>query len=379
VTRSVLRGRAFVRGEFHDDCVITIENQTIADVIIGASSAESHAVDGVILPGFVDVHVHGGGGADFMDGTRQAVETVTTFHARHGTAALAATTLSAPRDDITRAIRCVADGQKRSPAEASEIAGIHLEGPYLNPKRSGAQDRGSIRQADMHELQEWLRLAPKLRWIMTVAPEMEGALPLLEKFRRDVVFSLGHTEATLAEAIRAVQLGARHYTHLFNAMPPLHHREPGVIGAALISPECTVEMIADGIHVHPVLLQTFVRMMPDRVVLVTDAMRAAGLSDGTYKLHEYDVIVADGAARLTNGALAGSTLTMIRAVQNMVELAGLPLQQVIPLATENPARLLQIEMRKGKIEIGYDADLVVISPRFEIRRVFLRGQEIKQA
>jgi N-acetylglucosamine-6-phosphate deacetylase len=375
--QNVLRGRAFVRGEFHDDCVITIENQTIADVVIGASTAESHAGDGVILPGFIDVHVHGGGGSDFMDGTREAVETVTTFHARHGTAALAATTLSAPRENITEAIRAVADSQKRLPEEAAEVAGVHLEGPYLNPKRSGAQDRGSIRQADTHELEEWLRLAPRLRWIMTIAPEMDGVLPLLEKHRRKVLFSIGHTEATLAEAIQAVHLGARHYTHLFNAMPPLHHREPGVVGAALISPECTVEMIADGIHLHPVLLQTFARMMPERVVLITDAMRAAGLSDGTYKLHQYDVTVADGAARLSNGALAGSTLTMIRAVQNMVELAGLPLQQVIPLATENPARLLQIEMRKGKIEIGYDADLVVISPRFEIRRVFLRGREIK--
>lgn len=375
--QNVLRGRAFVRGQFHDDCVITIDNQSIGDVVIGASTLESHGGDGVILPGFVDVHVHGGGGADFMDGTREAVDTVTAFHARHGTAALAATTLSASRENITQAIRAVADSQKRLHHEAAEIAGVHLEGPYLNPKRSGAQDRGSIRQADLHELDEWLHMAPRLRWMMTVAPEVEGVLPLLEKHRREVLFSIGHTEANLAEALQAVQLGARHYTHLFNAMPPLHHREPGVVGAALISPECTVELIADGIHLHPVLLQTVARMMPDRVVLVTDAMRAAGLRDGTYKLHQYDVTVADGAARLSNGALAGSTLTMIRAVQNMVELAGLPLQQVIPLATENPARLLQIEMRKGKIEIGYDADLVVISPRFEIRRVFLRGREIK--
>lgn len=375
MTRQSIKGRAFVRGAFHNDCVITIDAGTIADIQMEGAREGTPSSDAVILPGLIDVHVHGGGGADFMDGSRQAVETVTGFHARHGTAAVAATTLSASAQDVSRAIRAVS--VQNSPRRGcAEVVGIHLEGPYLNPRKCGAQDRASIRPPDLHEMQGWLELAPQLRWVMTIAPEVEGVWALLERFRNQVLFSIGHTEASYAQALEAVQRGVRHFTHLFNAMPPFLHREPGVVGTAIVSFNCTVELIADGVHLHPVILQTFARMLPERTVLVTDAMRAAGMAAGNYKLYGYDVVVADGAARLPDGKLAGSTLTMIRAVQNMVELAGLPLELVVPLATENPARLLNLEMRKGRIEIGYDADLVVISPRFEIRRIFLRGEEI---
>lgn len=371
-----ISGRAFVNGKFHDDCLISFERDVISDVKIG-SATEGPGTSGLILPGMIDVHVHGGGGADFMDGTTEAVDTVTRFHARHGTAAMAATTLSASHEEIARALRVIQKGYERPSSDGAEIEGVHLEGPYLNPKKSGAQDRVSVRPPDLRELEEWIALAPEPRWIVTFAPEVEGGWSLQEKFRHEVLFSIGHTEATYAQSLEAVQRGARHFTHLFNAMPPFHHRDPGVVGAALVSLDSTVELIADGVHLHPVILQTMARLMPERLVLVTDAMRAAGMPDGRYRLHGYEVTVSEGAARLENGALAGSTLTMIRAVQNMVELAGLKLEQVIPLATEIPARLLRLEKRKGRIEIGYDADLVVITPRFEIQRVFLRGQELR--
>ena len=372
-----VRGRAFVNGKFHDDCLITIQGGIISDVTLGAVAAEATTVDGVILPGFVDVHVHGGAGADFMDGTSEAVEKITRYHGRQGTTALAATTLSASREDISRALRVIQRAAEQPQPECAEIEGIHLEGPYINTNRAGAQDRRSIRPPDLREFEEWLGLAPQLRWIVTFAPEIDGAWSLLEKFRHQALFSIGHTDATYAQTLEAVQRGARHVTHLFNAMPPLQHRDPGVVGAAMVSPECTVEMIADGVHLHPVILQTFARLMPERIVLVTDAIRAAGMPEGRYKLYGYEVEVVDGAARLPSGALAGSTLTMLGALQNMVELAGLKLEQVVPAATEIPARLLRLEKRKGKIEIGYDADLVVISPRFEIQRVFLGGTEIQ--
>jgi N-acetylglucosamine-6-phosphate deacetylase len=374
-----LRGRAWVGGKFHDDCVITIEGSLIADVQVGADIAAETISDGVILPGLIDVHVHGGGGADFMDGTSEAVNTVTTFHARHGTTALAATTLSASQRHIARAITAIAEKPAESTNGRAEIAGIHLEGPYINPVKSGAQDRASIRPPEIREVEEWIALAPQVRWMMTIAPEVEGAWAVLERFRHDILFSIGHTAATYAQALEAVQRGARHFTHLFNAMTPFHHRDPGVVGAALVSPQCTVELIADGVHVHPVVLQTFARLMPERVTLVTDAMRAAGLGPGSYQLYDYEVTVAEGAARLADGVLAGSTLTMIRALQNMVELAGLPLEQVLPWATEIPARILRLEKRKGRIEIGYDADLLVVSPRFELRRLLLCGEELSPA
>jgi N-acetylglucosamine-6-phosphate deacetylase len=191
-----------------------------------------------------------------------------------------------------------------------------------------------------------------------------------------VLFSIGHTSADHATTAAALEWGATHFTHLFNAMTGLGHREPGVVGAALAAVDATAELIADGIHVHPVVLNIVARMMTNRVTLITDAMRACGLAEGTYKLYGHDVTVADGAARLADGTLAGSVLTMARAVQNMVELAGLPLESVLPLASEVPARLLGIADRKGRIDTGYDADLVMLSEKFELERVVCRGDAI---
>jgi N-acetylglucosamine-6-phosphate deacetylase len=178
--------------------------------------------------------------------------------------------------------------------------------------------------------------------------------------------------------VAGLDWGAKHFTHLFNAMTGMHHREPGVVGAAFVSTDATAELIADGIHVHHAVLRIAVMSMPNRIALVTDAIRACGLADGTYKLYDSEVTVAEGAARLKGGTLAGSVLTMSRAVQNMVELAGLPLETVVPLATEVPARILGINDRKGKLENGFDGDVVVLSPKFAVERVFVRGQTVEQ-
>jgi N-acetylglucosamine-6-phosphate deacetylase len=219
-----------------------------------------------------------------------------------------------------------------------------------------------------------------MKWLMTIAPEIAGVRALVERYRSEITFSIGHTAAGYAEAVAALQWGASHFTHLFNAMSGLHHREPGVAGAALTSAGATAELIADGIHVHPAVLRLAAQAMPQRIALVTDAMRACGLADGTYKLYQHDVTVGGGAARLRDGALAGSLagslLTMERAVQYMVEQAGLPLETVLPLATEIPARILGIADRKGKLAGGYDADVVVLTPQLEVERVFVRGREL---
>lgn len=212
-----------------------------------------------------------------------------------------------------------------------------------------------------------------MRWMITLAPEIEGAHQLISHFRGRVIFSIGHTNANHAEAVAALEWGASHFTHLFNAMTPFGHREPGVVGAALASANATAELIADGVHVHPAALWIAARMMPYRIALVTDAMRACGLDDGVYKLYEHEVTVGDGAARLADGTLAGSVLTMDRAVKNMVELAGLPIEYVLPLATSVPAQIAGVADRKGKIDIDYDADLVVLDERLELERVVVRG------
>ena len=372
-----LWGRAFVGGEIRDKTLISIEEGQIVDVRSEPQApSDSATVHELIVPGFIDLHVHGGDGADFMDGSDEAVGRVTSFHARHGTTALAATTLSGSRADLHSAVTAIA---RAAPAinRGAEVCGIHLEGPYINANRAGAQNIASVRPADIHEIGALLAAAPQFRWIITVAPEIEGVRALIEHFRGRMTFSIGHTAADYSDAVLALEWGASHFTHLFNAMTGMHHREPGVVGAALVSTDATAELIADGIHVHPAVLRVATRAMPNRIALITDAVRACGMPEGLYKLYQHEFrVTADGAARLGDGTLAGSTLTMQRAVQNMVELAGLPIEMVLPLATEIPARILGVSDRKGKIAAGYDADLVTLTPKFDVPRVLVRGREI---
>jgi N-acetylglucosamine-6-phosphate deacetylase len=310
-----------------------------------------------------------------MDADTEANARILAFHARHGTTALAATTLSGSPHDLESAIAAIARTQRSTPPGA-KICAIHLEGPYINLDRAGAQDRPSIRPADIQEIATLLEQGPAMRWILTLAPEIGGAQAFIEHYRSRILFSIGHTSADYSEAVAALEWGASHFTHLFNAMTGMHHREPGVVGAALVSTHATAELIADGIHVHPAVLRIATMLMPNRIALVTDAIRACGLADGRYRLYDSEVIVADGAARLSGGTLAGSVLTMARAVQNMVELAGLPVETVIPLATEVPARILGLSDRKGKLDAGYDGDVVVLSPKFAVERVFAGGEPI---
>ena len=369
-----IHGRAFVDNSLRDDILITIEDQVIVDVEQSAHvPAGAERVPGILVPGFIDLHVHGGDGADFMDAHEDATGRILGFHATHGTTALAATTLSASRSDLHAAVETIAAVSNQ---DGAEIVGIHLEGPFINSTRAGAQDRASIRPADIHEVAALIAEAPRLRWMITVAPEIEGSRALIEHFKDRVLFSIGHTSATFGETAAAIEWGACHFTHLYNAMTPLHHRDPGVVGAALTSIDATAELIADGIHVHPAALRIAVNAMPHRIALITDAMRACGLAEGTYKLYEYEVTVTDGAARLADGTLAGSVLTMDAAVRNMIELAGLPIETVIPLATEVPARIANVANRKGKIERRYDADLVLMNERFEVERVWGRGRAV---
>ncbi len=370
-----LHGRAFLRGAIEPDVLVTIRDGVLEVEQAAHPPAEAQRVAGIITPGFIDLHVHGGDGADFMDADERANERILRFHAQHGTTAIAATTLSASPGDLQKAVAAIARSA-RAPAEGAEICAIHLEGPYINRERAGAQDPASIRRPDLQEVGALLALAPRMKWLMTIAPEIEGARDLIERYRSEITFSIGHTAAGYDEAVAALAWGASHFTHLFNAMSGLHHRDPGVAGAALTSASATAELIADGIHVHPAMLRLATQAMPHRIALITDAIRACGLADGVYKLYRHDVTVGGGAARLRDGTLAGSLLTMERAVQNMVEQAGQPLEAVLPLATEVPARILGIADRKGRLADGYDADVVVLSPQLAVERVFVGGREL---
>lgn len=238
---------------------------------------------GYIAPGYIDIHVHGGGGGDFMDGDPEAVVAITTCHARHGTTGLLATTLTAPEEELIRALRAV----KAAPPRGAQILGFHMEGPFINLKFKGAQNPAYVRPASIAEIDRWLAEGrPGDRWHVTLAPETEGALDAIRHLvGRGAVVSAGHTDCTYAQLKAGAEAGLSHVTHLFNGMRGLHHREPGTVGGALALPGVTVELIADGVHVHPASMQVAVRARgTEGVLLVTDAMRAAGFADGEFTL-----------------------------------------------------------------------------------------------
>jgi len=333
-----------------------------------------------LVPGFVDLHVHGGGGADVMDAAEDegAIGQIARFHAAHGTTSWLATTMTAPRRELARAVEGAARAMERGAADGgAEMLGLHLEGPFLNPRRCGAQNPAAIRPFDRVEMEELLERGRGAVRLVTLAPECGDALRGIGALRgRGVTVSIGHSEADAATVRRAIEAGASHVTHLFNAMNPLHHREPGIVGTALIRDELTVELICDGFHVHPdVVRLVFSVKRRDRIALVTDAIAAAGMPDGDgYWLGGLPVIVKEGKAVLRDGGnLAGSCLTMDEALKRTIAFTGLTLAEVLPALTLNPARQIGADDRKGSIEVGKDADLVVLGPDLSVVRTFVGG------
>ena len=322
-------------------------------------AARTLALDGrIVCPGFVDLHVHGGGGGQFTDGDPDACLRAARFHAAHGTTALLATTVTASPQALLAAVRAIADAMAVEPL----IVGAHLEGPWLSHARRGAQDAAHLRPPDPAELAALVEAGGGGVRLVSLAPELPGAIATIEAaVAAGAVAALAHTDATYDQASAAIDAGARHAVHTFNGMRPLHHREPGVIGAVLDRPEVGCELIADGLHVHPAAIRLVARAKgPDGVVLVTDAIEAAGLGDGDYRLGGEAVEVRDGRAVTPDGSLAGSTLTMDAAVRNAHRWLGVPLGDAVALASRNPARVLGLDGRKGRLAAGHDADLVVL-------------------
>jgi len=333
-----------------------------------ASPARGGDVDAaglLVLPGFIDMHVHGGGGADFMHGTVEAARCVARTHARSGTTGLLATTLTASRSGTDAAVAAAREVMARGPSEGeARMLGIHLEGPYLCPARRGAQPLAHIRPPDADELMHWITLSGEAVRQITLAPEMAGAEEVVRQARASgVIVSLGHTDATADDVERAVGWGATGATHVFNAMRGLLGREPGAVGAALTSPEIVCEVIADGVHLHPLVVKLVVRAKgTGGVVLITDAIEGAAMPDGVYSLGGQAVSVENGTASFADGTLAGSVLTMSRAFVNVRAFAGVSAVEAARMASSNAAhRLGRADI--GKIAPGKAADLVVLNPQ----------------
>jgi N-acetylglucosamine-6-phosphate deacetylase len=330
-----------------------------------------------VVPGYIDTHVHGGGGAQCNTADPDEIAAVARFHAGHGTTALLATTAAAPVQELVAVLEATASAQGRARHKGATVLGAHLEGPFLSRKRPGAMDADAFIDPDPRTVELLLRAGAGTLKCMTLAPELPGATELVrELVRAGAVASVGHSEATYDQTLEAVRAGARAATHAFNAMPPLHHREPGLLGAVLDLPEVSVELICDGVHVAPATLRLAYRAKGrDRVRLVTDAIQGAGMPDGDYRLARAPITVAGGRARLLGGgSIAGSMLTMEAAVRNAVRFLGITVQDAVALASANPARLLGLERRKGTIAAGLDADLAVLDDDLRVCATLVEGE-----
>lgn len=349
----------------------------------GATELDARALTAV--PGFVDVHIHGAAGRDVMEATPEALAAVAGHIARRGTTSFVATTVSAGIEQtahslagLARAIRSQPGRQSENQAGTAECLGIHLEGPFLSAARRGVHPAENLISPSAAVLARFLEAAAGCARILTLAPELAGSVEAIQAAcRAGLVAAVGHTDATYAETSRAIEAGARHAVHVFNAMRPFSHRETGVIGAMLTDARTTAEVIADGVHVDDAALRILLAAKgAERVILVTDATAATGMPDGNYRLGNIEVTVSGGVCRNREGNLAGSTLTLDRAVQKMTAL-GVPAATAVQMATLNPARLLGIGEKKGRLAPGADADIVLLDDSLRVARVFTRGHALQ--
>lgn len=389
---AIICARALTPLEEIRDAAIVIDGPRIAaigprdSVTIPADAKRVELRDATAIPGFVDVHVHGAGGHDVMEASAEALEAIAETLARSGTTSFVATTVTAAPADIYESAAGIAkyvcdvqreNGAARNAAARAECLGIHFEGPFISAKRRGVHPEQWISAPSIPLLRQMLRAAKGCARILTLAPELCGAIELADAaIAKGLIVSLGHTDATYEEAMAAIQRGARHAAHVFNAMRPFSHRDTGVIGAVLTSANVSAELIADEVHVDAAAMKMLLAAKgASGVTLVSDGTSATGMPDGDYRLGGFDVKVSGGVVRNAEGKLAGSALTLDRALRNIVAL-GTEFKDAVRMLTLNPARELGMENRKGVLAAGADADLVFLDDSMQIQRVIALGVRI---
>ncbi len=337
--------------------------------------------DGVVLPGFIDEHIHGAGGADAMDGTEQALQTISEYVAKEGTTGFLATTMTQSPENIGKALKNVKTVREKGEYKGAEVLGVHLEGPFISPKHVGAQPLEYVAKPAPETFDEYNEISGGNIKVVTLAPEVEGGLDLVKHLAKiGVVASIGHTGAKFSDVEAAVAAGATNVTHTYNAQTPLHHREAGVVGAAMLIDELNCEMICDTIHVSVPAIKIFVKNKPhDKFTLITDAMRAKGMPDGLSELGGQQVFVKNGEARLSDGTLAGSVLKMNVAVKNLVEKVGVSFTDAVDFASANPAKNLGLYDERGSIEVGKRADFAVMDKDYNILCTVIGGKVVYKA
>ena len=390
--KAILADRIFTPAEDIPNGVILIDGRRILKVgtrdkvEIPPATPLIDNRDRFIVPGFVDMHIHGAGGRDLMEGTPDAVSAVSHFLARHGVTSFLATTVTARLDRTITAVAGLAkiiSAAERSQGSSENVAGaqplgIHFEGPFISPLRRGAHPASQIRKPSIEIAERLLAAAEGSAKVAVLAPELPRAPELQAFFQsRGLRVGLGHSNATFEEATRAIDGGATHAVHCFNGMRPFTHRDPGIIGAVLTDDRVSAELIADGIHVDPAAIRLLVKSKGlERVILISDGLSAAGMPDGKYRLGGFSIHVVGGVCRTEEGALAGSTATLDATVRNLAAFTGESIQSCVACATLNPARLLGIEKQKGVIAPGADADLVVLDKNYYVTQTYVRGRPV---
>lgn len=356
---------------------IFIEGQEITEMAPEIARPADIEIDGsgknwTVAPGFIDVHIHGSAGHDVMDATPDAIKGLAASLPKEGTTSFLATTMTQSDEAISKALENISKFEAEE--KQAEMLGVHLEGPFISPKQPGAQPAEFITLPSASLFNKWQVLSGKRIKMITMAPEIEGGFAFVKQLKSaGIIASMGHSDASYEEMQQAIGAGASHITHLYNQMSAFHHRDPGVVGTALLEEKLTVELIADFIHSHPKSVEMAYRLKgADRLVLITDAMRAKGLPNGVYDLAGQDVHVTETGARLESGALAGSILTMDTAVRNVRSVTNCSISDLVAMTSANAAKELGLT-QKGKIEAGRVADLVILDDELNVHMTICRG------
>lgn len=372
-------GRIYTEEEIIERGYIIVKNDKITDVGKGDYEGALTTYDAQgqhVLPGFIDIHMHGGYGEDAMDASYDGLKHLAESLLSEGTTSFLATTMTQSDENITKALENIIEYQKQQNVlKSADIVGIHLEGPFISEHKVGAQNPAYVQRPSIEKVQQFQKTANNQIKVITFAPEVEGAHETLEALHDQIRFSIGHTVATFDETNEAVARGAKHVTHLYNAGTPFEHREPGVFGAAWTNDSLSTELIVDGIHSHPTAIQIAYKQKGNtRFFLITDAMRAKGMPDGEYDLGGQNVIVKGSEARLASGALAGSILKMNEGLKNLIQYTGDSLDNLWRVTSLNQAIALNIESQKGSLKVGKDADIVIVDDEITVQTTIKAGE-----